>query len=644
MAPARISKRAKTSTSSDQKRAVRIAGCSGGFLDRANAITRMAGDPEVDVVMGDWLSEMTMTVHGSGKVKSRSNQDGNGALSLEERKKSAMYAETFISCFEPAIPNLVKNGAKLVVNAGASDTELLAEVVVDLLEQQGAGHLKVAWIEGDDVTGQVNALIKKGEKFESLMHGKKLEQWGMEPICAQAYLGGLCTAEALRQGADIVIGGRLADAAPVIGAAAWWHDWQNDQFDELAAALVAGHLIECSTYVTGGYYSMFKDLIKKGKHLDMGFPIAEIEHDGTTVITKEKDTGGCVTVGTCTSQLLYEIQGPLYYNCDVTADLQNIEMEEIGEDRVRVTGVQGLPPPPTTKVGITAPAGYQCEWHFFMCGLDIEEKCRITEDQIRHTMGDNVKRFTTLKFHQNGSSPIDARNQDVSTVDFRCFAQTSDPEIVRPDVPNGFNRWCVEVFLQSAPGLSLSNDLRQTIPKPYYEYWPSLLPQEELGVKVHNLWGKKAVTELAAPTITKEYARQQPSYETSSPADLSSFGETVRAPLGYIVAGRSGDKASDCNCGFFVRHDDEWDWLRSFMTIDRVKELLGPEEWQGKGSKPIDRFEMPHLRAVHFLLHDHLDRGYNACSTYDTLGKNAMEYLRAKTVDLPKKFLDRGRI
>jgi len=163
---------------------------------------------------------MTMTVHGSGKIKNNANKSGNGKLSLEDRKKNAMYAETFIQCFEPAIANLVKNKTKLAVNAGASDTELLAEVVIDLLEKQGAGHLKVAWIEGDDVTGQVNGLIKKGEKFESLMHGKKLEEWGMEPICAQAYLGGLCIAEAFRQGADIVLAGRVADAAPVIGAAA----------------------------------------------------------------------------------------------------------------------------------------------------------------------------------------------------------------------------------------------------------------------------------------------------------------------------------------------------------------------------------------------------------------------------------------
>lgn len=169
---------------------------------------------------GDWLSEMTMTVHGSGKVKQKSTKTNNGTMSLEERKKSAMYADTFIQCFEPAVSNLVKNKTKLAVNAGASDTELLAEVVVDILEKQGASHLKVAWIEGDDVTGQVNSLIKKGEKFESLMHGKKLEEWGMEPVCAQAYLGGLCIAEAFRQGADIVLAGRVADAAPVIGAAA----------------------------------------------------------------------------------------------------------------------------------------------------------------------------------------------------------------------------------------------------------------------------------------------------------------------------------------------------------------------------------------------------------------------------------------
>ncbi|KAJ5020808.1 hypothetical protein J3E73DRAFT_395193 [Bipolaris maydis] len=561
---------------------------------------------------------MTMTLHGSGKVKnqksSKPSTATNGTQTLEDRMKTAMYADTFLQCFEPAIPHLVRNKTKLAVNAGASDTQLLAEVVVDMLAKHDASHLKVAWIEGDDVTEQVQSLIKDGEQFESLMHGKKLEEWGMEPVCAQAYLGGLCIAEALRGGADIVIAGRVADAAPVVGAAAWWHDWRNDQFDELAGALVAGHLIECSSYVCGGYYSMFKDLIKTGKHVNMGFPIAEVEYDGTFNIAKEKDSGGCVTISTCTSQLLYEIQGPLYYNCDVTADLTHVRMQQIAEDVVRVTGVQGLPPPPTTKIGITAPAGWQCEWHMYMAGLDIAEKCKVTEDQIRYAMGKNTSRFTTLRFHAIGSCPPNPTSLDASTVDFRIFAQTRDG---RP------------LFLQCAPGLSLTNDLRQVVPKPYYEYWVALLPQTHLPLRVHSADGYE------------EYPRQQHSYETSDPVDLSAFGPTAQAPLGAIVAGRSGDKAADCNCGFFVRHEDEWDWLRSFLTIDRIKALLGPEEYKGGR---IDRFEIAGIWAVHFLLHEQLDRGYNASSEIDTLGKNAMEYMRAKTVEIPTKFLERGWI
>ena len=183
--------------------------------------------------------------------------------------------------------------------------------------------------------------------------------------------------------------------------------------------------------------------------------------------------------------------------------------------------------------------------------------------------------------------------------------------------------------------------MRQAEGKPYCEYWVTLFPQSEINHQVHLLYGDEKIIPMPIPPKTHTYPRQQPSYETKDPVDLSSFGETVRAPLGYIVLGRGGDKASDCNNGFFVRHDDEWDWLRSLMTIEKIKKLLGPEEYK---DKPIDRFEIPGLRAVHFLLHDHLDRGYNSCSTYDTLGKNCMEYLRAKTVDIPKKFLDRGRL
>jgi Acyclic terpene utilisation family protein AtuA len=201
------------------QRPVRIGGASGGFSDRVHAITQLAKDPNVDVIVGDWLSEMTMTIHGAGKIEN-SKKITKESQSFEEEVKGAMFAENFIDCFEPAIPYLAKNGAKLAVNAGASDTEILAKLVLKMCED--AGHpMKVAWIEGDDVTDAVAKLTAQGEKFESLMHGKALEDWGFDPICAQAYLGGLGIAEAFRQGADIVICGRVADAAPTIGAAAY---------------------------------------------------------------------------------------------------------------------------------------------------------------------------------------------------------------------------------------------------------------------------------------------------------------------------------------------------------------------------------------------------------------------------------------
>ena len=205
------------------RRPVRVAGASGGFSDRVRAISSLAANEDVDVIVGDWLSEMTMTIHGSGKqrtvkdlkTKSQVWED----LDLEQQLQTAMFAENFIDCFEPAVDDLARRGIKLAVNAGASDTEVLAKLVQKKVKERGH-DLKVAWIEGDEQTENVRRLIKEGETFESLMHGRKIQDWEQEIICAQCYLGGLGIAEALKQGADIVIAGRVADAAPTIGAAA----------------------------------------------------------------------------------------------------------------------------------------------------------------------------------------------------------------------------------------------------------------------------------------------------------------------------------------------------------------------------------------------------------------------------------------
>lgn len=419
------------------KRPVRIAGASGGVFDRFRAIEDFSKDADIDVIFGDWMSEISMTMRGAQKLEAK--------LSGSE---STAYENSFILALKPGIKNIARNKQKVAVNAGACDTAAMANAVQKLCEDEGT-DLKVSYVLGDDVTEQFREMLAKGERFPSLPSDTPIQEWAHEPLCAQAYLGGVGIAEAFKAGADIVICGRVADASPVIGTAMWWHGWSRSDFTKLANALIAGHLIECSSYVTGGAYSGFKkELLQTNNFTNMGFPIAEIGSNGEVVITKEKNSGGIMTVGTCTAQLVYEIQGPLYYNSDVTADIENVSFVQEAPDRVRVLGVQGLPPPPTTKIGITAKGGYKAEFHFWLTGLDIAEKIRMVEQQTVESMGDYRKEFTTLTFTPIGSIAADPKNQNEATIDLRIAAQTKNADLVSagktkgisPDQPT-FAKW-----------------------------------------------------------------------------------------------------------------------------------------------------------------------------------------------------------
>jgi hypothetical protein len=254
-------------------------------------------------------------------------------------------------------------------------------------------------------------------------------------------------------------------------------------------------------------------------------------------------------------------------------------------------------PPPTTKVGITAHGGFQAEAHYFLCGLDIREKADMCERQIRHFLPDTSK-FHTLKFRTNGSCPSNPSNQDSATVDFRIFAQASEESALATEK---FLRPCTDIIMQSYPGATFAVDARQAIPKPYYEYWVALFPQAD-AKHVCHVPSKGIEISIPAPTDTTEFLYEQPTYETASPVGLNSFGPTTVAPIGYVVHARSGDKGSDCNVGFFVRHEDEWDWLRSLLTVKKVKELLG-EDYE---NNPVFRFELPHIWGKFLPSHIHV--------------------------------------
>ncbi|PSN72577.1 DUF1446-domain-containing protein [Corynespora cassiicola Philippines] len=575
-------------------------------------------DP-VDVIVGDWMSEANMTSGARNKTNGQADA----------------YEPSFLEALEPALPHVAKHRIKVAVNAGALDTEKLYEIVKKMVDSKQL-RLSVAWISGDEVLPQLLEAQKRGESsFENICTEETLDNWKFEPIYAQAYLGGLGIAAAFERGADIVICGRVSDASPVIGAAYWWHKWQRSDLDKLANAFVAGHLSECSSYSTGGNFTGFKGLEALG-WANIGYPIVEISHSGEVVVTKNKGSSGEVSVDTLTSQFLYEIQGPWYFNSDVTAILNDISFERLSDNRVALRGVKGGLPPPTTKVGITAKPIYQAEVHWFLTGLDIAAKARMIETQIRTLMAPHIHTFSRLDFQLIGSVPENPTNQNAATVDFRVIAQARKAEDL---APAKFVRPCIDPIMCAYPGATVHMDLRTAFPKEVSEYYVTLLPQSALFHQAHL--GSGEVVEIAPPPETKAYPKRQPSQDSTLQAlELSAFGATVHAPLGTIVHARSGDKGSDCNVGFWVRYQDEYAWLQNLLSVEFMKQLLADEYSGGR----IERCEFPGLKAIHFLLKDHLDRGVSVTTSIDFLAKNCAEFLRARFVEIPMKFLARGKI
>jgi hypothetical protein len=545
------------------------------------------------------------------------------------------YEPTFLEALEPALPHIAKHRIKVAVNAGASDTEKLHDVVKKLIMAKGL-ELSVAWISGDEVLPQLLDVQRRdGSPFENICTEERLNDWQFEPIYAQAYLGGLGIAKAFEKGADIVLCGRVSDASPLIGAAYWWHKWHRSDLHNLANAFVAGHLSECSSYSTGGNYSGFKDLECLG-WANIGYPIVEIAQSGEVVLTKNKGSAGEVSINTLTSQFLYEIQGSWYFNSDVTAVLNDVSFEYISENRIALHGVKGALPPPTTKVGITAKPIYQAEMHWFLTGLDIPAKARMMEQLIRTQMGVHLQNFTHLSFQLIGSCAENPTNQNAATADLRVIAQARRAADL---APAKFVRPCIDPIMCAYPGATPHLDLRQAFPKEVFEYYVTLLPQSAIEHKVHLASGE--VLDIPPPPESRTWpTRQQTQDTTTTPADLSIFGTTTRVPLGTVVHARSGDKGSDCNVGFWVRHRDEYAWLQTLLSTEFIKQLLA-EEYNGKR---IERCEFPGLKAVHFLLKDHLDRGVSCTTSIDFLGKNCAEFLRARVVDVPTRFLARGQI
>jgi hypothetical protein len=592
-----------TSPADRGQRAIRVGNCSGFYGDRASAMADMARAGGIDVLTGDYLAEVTMLILGKARAKDPTKG----------------YAATFLPHLDAALEHLVANGIRVVVNAGGLNPAGLAAATRDLIARRGY-NLRVSHVDGDDVFGRLESLQEAGHTLPHLTSRAALSSWPHRPLTANAYLGGFGIARALENGADIVVTGRVADASLVVGAGAWWWAWTADDYDALAGAVCAGHVIECGAQATGGNFSGFRavaDLVEPG------FPLAEIAADGSSVITKHPSTGGAVTEDTVKAQLLYEIGEPAYLNPDVTAHLDTSQLTDLGDDRVQIRGMRGSPPPATTKVAITAVGGWQNSMIFALTGADLDAKAALVERSV-HRYVETVDGINAVTVDRIGQAQHDPDTQNAGTELLRVAVQGTEQAAGR-----AFSSRMVELGLSSYPGLYALGP-----PQPgsaFGVYWPALLDQAALDHTVHHHDGTTAV-------IAPQRAHRAPGESTphAPPAARpTSTEELVEVTLGDIVHARSGDKGGDANLGVWVRDRDAWDWLQATLTVDELRRLL-PET----RDLSITRYELPNLGAVNFVIPQLLGTGATSTLRVDAQAKALGEWLRARITKVPRALVE----
>jgi len=556
--------------------ALRIGNFSGFYGDRFDALREMLTGGEVDVLTGDYLAELTMLILGRDRLKD----------------PSAGYARTFLRQLEDCLGLAHERGVRIVTNAGGLNPAGLAERVRELSERLGI-PVRVAHVEGDDLGADHPGTL-----------------------AAHAYLGGFGIAECLRAGADVVVTGRVTDAALVTGPAAAHFGWQPGEYDRLAGAVVAGHALECGTQATGGNYAFFGE----GDVRRPGFPLAEIHADGSSVVTKHPGTGGLVDVGTVTAQLLYETAGGRYAGPDVTARLDTVRLSQDGPDRVRIEGVRGEAPPPTLKVGLNRLGGFRNEVVFVLTGLDVEAKAALVREQLTDALAKSPPQ--EVRWDLVRTDRADADTEETASALLRLVVRDPDQRLVGRALSGA----AVELALASYPGFHVLAPPGKGAPYGVFE--DVYVPHGAVDhVAVLND-GRRIPVAPAGDTAALD-AVPEPALPEPPPP-----GPVRRAPLGLVAGARSGDKGGNANVGVWARSDEAWRWLVHELTADRFRELI-PES----RNLPVTRHVLPNLRALNFVVTGILGAGVAAQARFDPQAKALGEWLRSRHLDIPEALL-----
>ena len=592
---------------------LRVANCSGFYGDRLSAAREMVEGGPIDVLTGDWLAELTMYILH------------------KTRERSGGFARSFLRQMDEVLPVCLERGIKIVANAGGLDPPACARALRTVAEGQGV-TARIATVTGDDLGPRLSELRAAGERFVNLETAEELAP-DAPVVTAHAYLGAAPIAAALSAGADVVITGRVTDASLVVGPGIWAFGWGPDDLDQLAGAVVAGHVIECGAQCCGGNYAFFEGLSGL-EHI--GFPLAELAPDGSAVITKHPGTGGAVTKGTVVAQLLYEIAGPRYLSPDAVARFDTIAVDEIGPDRVRLSGTRGEPPPPELKVAANLEGGWRNAMTLVLTGGSVEAKAGLAESAVWAAVPGGRAAFAETRTELVGD------RRGTGTALLRLAVRGEDPA----SVGRGFSSAVVETSLAGYPGLYAT-----TGPGPAQEvarYWPTTVaasrvrPAVELkGVPVPLAKGWEATARGPDTGRARSEVSNPPPERRGRAETAEESEETVDVPLGVLVGARSGDKGGDANLGLWAETEEIYRWLADELDAERLRQLLLPVVPE-VAELAIERAELPNLGAVNFVLHGLLGWGVASNLRLDGQAKALGELARSRPVGVPSRLVADG--
>ena len=585
------------------KDCIKIANCSGFYGDKLSAAKDLVDGGPIDVLTGDYLAELTMAILFGQKM---------------QRGEDKGYVGTFLKQINQIAKSCKEKNIKIVSNAGGLNPKSMAIEIEKILKEQSI-DMKVAYIDGDDLMPTISNLKKSGEEFKNIDKGKKLDESGYSPLTANAYLGAWGIKEALDKGADIVVCPRVTDAAVVIGPAAWKFNWKRDNYDALAGALAAGHIIECGCQATGGNYAFFKEVESFD---NVGYPIAEIYEDGSFYVTKHPDTGGLVSTGTVTAQLLYEINSPAYVNPDVIAHFDTLKIEEVEKDKVYVSGCRGSSPPDKHKVCINLAGGFRNGMEIILTGLDIEDKAKVFTDALFNSVGGR-KQFDEVSIQLHRTDKENPNSNEEAMASLLVSVKSKDQNLVG----RLFSAKIIELALANIPGFFAQGGVKSS--GPVIIYWPALVDSKHIKEKVH-IDGEEIEVIPTSQLELEEiyYQKEQIKIKKIKKEDEKEiyFGE--------IYGTRSGDKGGCANLGVWAKNANSFAFLHDFLTVKKLKELL-PDLNQYK----IERFELANINSLNFYIHDILQDGVSSNDKKDGQAKSLGEYLRAKKVKVPQSII-----